>query len=211
MIDQRGLKMAKGKNEYSQYSTVVHNKDLKTRLKRKIDELNGYSDFFKSFNFNVDAIEQYDEKTAASFSLTFPCLYFWIDCLDEFDRFCFAYDYPSILPNSLLKDIIPRTWWCGYSVKLGEKFYNKILFEIDHTVDKYFNKYRSGGDASEEDVNKLIKIDKEKSSRYLVFYLKKDNELESVKKFEENFQEFNNWWKKNYGSCKSRKNEETFA
>lgn len=176
-------------------------------LEDEINRLNEKNPFFKDLCFDVDIIkDRSEDDCAASLSRKCPNLYFWIDCFEEdknknkINRFCFAYQIPSFLPNTLLEKVIPKDWWLGSESHLNSSYYDKIIFEIDCSENEesdYFKKFYKGNKAGATDISNLKKDCNSYSDRYLVYYPRqKKGKVESLETFEYSFKNFNELWEK---------------
>lgn len=182
--------------------------DIVKYLIDEINRLNEKNPFFKDLCFDVDMIKDRskNEDCAGILSRKCPNLYFWIDCFEKdkdknkINRFCFAYQIPSFLPNSLLEEVVPKDWWLGSEARLTKSYYNKIIFEIDcleKEEGNYFKKFYSGNKAGVTDISNLKKDSNSYSDRYLAYYPKQKNgKVESLEAFEYSYKNFNELWEK---------------
>ncbi|MBR2090466.1 MAG: AAA family ATPase [Fibrobacter sp.] len=172
----------------------------KEELKSMIESLNESNDFFKSLGFSENIIKNGDEKEKSDESYFFRSeqdveLEFWVDVLEDENRprYCFAYEIPSKIRNSEIADILPQVWWANDG-SLGDH-YEKIIFEYDrNTKIAELEGFENGEERSEDAVGNLKRMPVlDKDGRYIVYYLIKGKEKNSVKKFEEVYTTFFNF------------------
>lgn len=160
----------------------------KEELKSMIESLNESNDFFKSLGFSENIIKNGDEKEKSDESYFFRSeqdveLEFWVDVLEDENRprYCFAYEIPSKIRNSEIADILPQVWWANDG-SLGDH-YEKIIFEYDrNTKIAELEGFENGEERSEDAVGNLKRMPVlDKDGRYIVYYLIKGKEKNSVK------------------------------
>lgn len=166
----------------------------KKELENMIKDLNESNDFFRNLGFSENIDDDYGKSEDTYFfrSKYDRGLEFWVDVLESKNppRYCFAFEIPSKISNSDIADVLPQVWWIGNTNKLNTECYEKIIFEIDDT--DRLQKFKEGAECNEKDIKSLKKISK-KDDRYIVYYLRRGEEKESVKKFEKEFTTFLNY------------------
>lgn len=170
----------------------------KEELENKIESLNKSNEFFRNLRFNAKNIEPYLKQACFCRSEQDAKLEFWVDSFEdgESPRYCFGFEIPSKISNSDIADILPEVWWINDG-DLGSTHYEKIIFEYgrEKNIEKFEN-FENGNVCSENDVENLKSIPVlSKDIRYIVYYLKRGNEKESVEKFEKEFATFLNFMK----------------
>ncbi|MBR6123570.1 AAA family ATPase [Candidatus Saccharibacteria bacterium] len=167
--------------------------DMKENLKNKIEELNQDS-FFKELNFNIIDGHEFDESEYAyAQSDCYPQIEFWADIIKKQEiKYGFAIYISDAIKNKDLVDFIPSTWWIGNTNKLDDKWFERIIFEYDsENAIQSLKRYEKGAEkngAGEKSLKELAISDTH--YRYIIFYLKRKHEKESLKKFKNVFTEF---------------------
>ena len=83
-------------------------------------------------------------------------------------------------------------WWIGKNIELDGDYYEKIILEIDDTT--AFKKFETGAECNEDDISELKNFPNN-GEQYIAYYLKRGNEKESIKNFENEFETFLNFRK----------------
>ena len=174
----------------------------KKELENMIKVLNESNDFFRNLGFSENIDDDYgkSEDTYLFRSKYDRGLEFWVDVLEskKLPRYCFAFEIPSKISNSDIADVLPQVWWYNIDNDLGGDYYKKIIFEYDcENENKELEKFKNGNDRSDDDVSVLKGIPvSDDDSRYVVYYLERDKEKESVEEFEKEFATFLNFRKR---------------
>ena len=180
------------------------------KLEQMIEILNQSSSFFKGLEFNIPKVNPSEEEDSEDDDLcwsrsdSYAKIKFWIDLFeDKNPRYCFAFEIPEKIFDSDIADILPQVWWIddlepsdGTCHKLDDAHYEKIIFEFDYgnneSIPQKLRSYKNGKEYNKDAVADLKKTS-EKGYGYIVYYLKRSKEKESVKKFEKEFTTFLNY------------------
>lgn len=174
--------------------------ELEEKMEEMIESLNQSSVFFKNLGFNSKINENKKNTCYYCESERDGELVFWVDTLEKDPRYFFAFEIPERINNSDIADILPRVWWIGATNELNSNYYGKIIFEIDSDNDKPFKNFnellnfKEGKECYKNAIDDLKKFPN-KGKQFIAYYLKRGNEKESIKNFENEFETFLNFRK----------------